>query len=222
MVRKDKIGFIITHFRVNGEPVLQIFDNPTDCLIRTILSQSTTDANRDNAFRSFKNRYSDLSSVVSDDIDRIAETIRVSGIAKKKASAIQEVLKWCKQTFDEYSLDNISSWDDEKITSELIKINGIGYKTIAILLCFSLGRDVFPVDVHVHRIITRLGITRKSLSPDKVYFLINPFVPFGKDHFLHVQLVKFGRERCRSQNPLCVDCPFSQLCDYNLNKNDWA
>lgn len=222
MVRQDKIGYIITHFRVNGEPVTQQFDNPTDCLIRTILSQSTTDANRDNAFQSFKNNYSDLSKVVSDDIDRIAETIRVSGIARKKALAIQQVLIWCKQTFGEYALDNISSWDDEKIINELIKLKGIGYKTIAILLCFSLGRDVFPVDVHVHRIITRLGITKKSLSPDKVFFKINPFVPYGKDYFLHVKLVKFGREKCRSRNPLCAECPFSQLCDYDLNKNDWA
>ena len=119
-------------------------------------------------------------------------------------------------------LNQIQTWDNERIFDELTSIHGIGKKTVSIFICFGLKRDSFPVDVHVHRIMTRVGITSNYKNPDKLFKMVNPYIPVGKEFFLHVHLVEHGKGICKSSNPKCESCMFNEYCDYFLKKNAWA
>ena len=52
---------------------------------------------------------------------------------------------------------------------------GIGIKTIAVVLCFSCGIDIFPVDTHVHRICRRLGLVPENTSAEKTFWIMKDF-----------------------------------------------
>jgi endonuclease-3 len=78
-------------------------------------------------------------------------------------------------------------------------------------MAFSLGRDVFPVDTHVHRVTNRLGIA-KAVTPVKTFEQVKDKIPEGKKFLLHTLLIRFGRKICRSQNPLCGSCRLYDLC----------
>ena len=119
-------------------------------------------------------------------------------------------------------LNQIQLWDNERIFKELTSIHGIGNETVSIFICFGLKRDSFPVDVHVHRIMTRVGITSNYKNPDKIFKMVNPYIPVGKGFFLHAHLVEHGKNICKISNPKCENCMFNQHCDYFLRKNEWT
>ncbi len=221
MVRQDKIGVIITHFRVDGiHPDPRQLD-PIHSLIGAVLSQATRDEISSRAYVRLLERYPRLKSLASAPESEIAETIRIAGLSKQKAKAIKGIINWALETFGHPSLDGLSQWSDETIISRLTQISGVGVKSVAIMLCFAMNRDVFPVDVHVNRILTRVGVVPRKWSAEKTFRMINPVIPYGRDYFLHMNLIVFGRSVCMKQSPKCEGCPFSDICDRFNGKNDW-
>ncbi|MDH4071110.1 MAG: endonuclease III, partial [Ignavibacteria bacterium] len=101
------------------------------------------------------------------------------------------------------------------IIDELTSMNGVGPKTAACVLLFSLGRDIFPVDTHVHRICVRLGLAPESRTPDETFRRMIGLVPRGKGYAFHTNLIRFGRTVCRSNVPLCGECNLYRYCRYD-------
>jgi endonuclease-3 len=99
----------------------------------------------------------------------------------------------------------------------LLSMKGVGKKTAACVLVFSLGRDAFPVDTHVHRICNRLGLVRTK-SADQTYDAMKGIVPKGGAYSFHVSLIRFGRETCKSNKPLCRTCPLFDECMFPERK----
>ncbi len=102
----------------------------------------------------------------------------------------------------------------DEIIERLTSFSGIGTKTAACVLLFSLGREVFPVDTHVHRICNRLGLAPESKSPEETFRKMQGIVPRGKSYSFHINLIQFGRTVCRAQKPLCAFCPVFRLCTF--------
>ncbi len=222
MVRQDKITALITAFKYEGTEYRHLKEDPLDCLVRTILSQSTSDSNRDRCFNALKQRFNKWTDLANSSVSTVEETIQSGGLSRRKAKTILMVLQWANANFGSYTLDPLADWSDPKVISELVKISGVGVKTAAIVACFALGRDVFPVDVHVHRILTRLGVTPRKLNPEQTFRTIDPFIPLNRDAMLHLNLIEYGRHICTARKPKCDDCRFSELCDCYQQKNDWA
>jgi endonuclease-3 len=86
------------------------------------------------------------------------------------------------------------------------------------MLLFALGRDVFPVDTHVHRICRRVGLLPQKASAVKTHHAMQPLVPDGKAYSLHVNLLKLGRRVCRPRQPECQTCPILEWCEFGRNK----
>ena len=108
---------------------------------------------------------------------------------------------------------------DEKIIEMLTAFKGIGLKTSACVLLFSMGRNVCPVDTHVHRTANRIGLVNTK-TPDKTFVILNENLPGGIAHQIHTNLIRLGREVCKPSNPLCAACPLIRICEYpdkNLN-----
>jgi len=187
--------------------------DPLDVLIATMLSQNTTDKTSYRAFKNLKNDFSSWEEVMNAPPAKIKNSIRVCGLVNQKSRSIKGMLKKMKENRGKLSLNFIRKMKDDEIYEELLQYNGVGVKTISCVLAFALGRDVMPVDTHVHRVANRLGIAR-AVSPDKTFKQLKEKIPEGKKFLLHTLLIRFGRKICRSANPRCGKCRLYDLCEF--------
>jgi endonuclease-3 len=94
----------------------------------------------------------------------------------------------------------------------LVGLKGVGPKTAACVLLFSLGRPYFPVDTHVHRVTRRLGLVPDAADAVKAQQLIQGAVAPKDVYDLHMLLIRHGREVCLARRPLCSRCPLNEIC----------
>ncbi|CAN5553875.1 endonuclease III [soil metagenome] len=197
------------HSKQNVKPVMP----PIDMLIAVKLSQNTTDKSSYKAFRNLKDSYKNWDEISNADPDEIKEKIRVCGLANTKTKNIQELLTQIKKDFNGFDLSALEKLSNEEIYERLLCYNGIGVKTISCLLAFSFGRNVFPVDTHVHRILNRLGIV-KTNTAEQTFENTKSLIPAFEMPTFHTNLIKFGRNICKSAAPLCGVCPLYNNCRY--------
>jgi endonuclease-3 len=167
--------------------------------VRTILSQNTTDATSARAFAELKRRFPTWPAVLQAPAASVADSIRVGGLADRKAAVVQAMLKAVKAETGDCELEHVRGWETENARAYLTAFNGVGPNTASCVLAFALGRPDFPVDTHVHRIATAvLGWAPKSATRDTAHVHLNGRVPDAVKVRLHVLLVEHGK-RC----PVC-------------------
>jgi endonuclease III len=192
------------------KPVLPIIDE----IIATVLSQHTSDINSERAFAQLKGRFPSWEQVAEAAPGQVADAIRCGGIAEQKARRIQQILAAIEEREGRLDLDRLRDLDDASVEAYLLSLPGVGPKTAACVLAFSMGRPAFPVDTHVHRVITRLGWVPAGTTADKVHQIVAPRVPPGIRYDLHVAMIEHGRTVCRAQRPRCEVCVLRDLCAY--------
>ena len=189
-------------------------EDPLESMIWTILSQNTNDLNSERAYNNLRKSFPNWEMLLEVPAARIARAIRVGGLANQKSKHIRNFLKWVKRTYGRLNLNAMCRMTPEEAVETFTRHKGIGLKTVYVTLLFACGKDVFPVDTHIYRIVRRLGLVPEKASRDKVTELMQPLVPRGKCLPLHINLIRFGRSICKSQRPLCRDCPLVDLCPY--------
>lgn len=189
-------------------------------LIATILSQNTNDKNSHRAYTQLQEKYPTWQEVAEAPVHGIISAIRVGGIANQKSVRIKETLAAIKEKYGGYDLSSLHKKSSREVIEELTALNGIGLKTSACVLLFSMGRDVFPVDTHVHRICGRLGLAPGCATPEKTFHFMKDLVPKGKGHAFHTNLIRFGRRVCRSNTPACERCPLYDECVFEGRKRE--
>jgi endonuclease-3 len=197
-----------------GEPTWRPHMDPVSELVSTILSQNTNDVNRDAAFDRLRRRFATWEQVRDADTNAVVEAIRTAGLANQKGPRIQEALQFITEERGELELDFLADWPVEEAKAWLTSMNGVGPKTAAIVLLFSLGRPAFPVDTHVHRVTKRLGLIGPRVSREKAHEELEHLVPEKDYYSFHLNLIRHGRAVCTSRNPRCTECPLRDLCDY--------
>jgi len=188
--------------------------NPLDVLIKTVLSQSTSDWNRDMAWEALSKKYQTWEEVLNLSSGSLAETIRSAGLANQKSERILDILKWIKSEYGQLNIDFICSLPTEKAVEVFTQLKGIGVKTVSVVLAFACGKDIFPVDTHVHRLCRRFGFVPQKATAEKTHNLMQELIPEGKSYSFHINLLKHGRQICRAQNPVCWKCPVFDFCEY--------
>jgi endonuclease-3 len=186
--------------------------DPLDELILTILSQSTSDANCYRAWEALRRRYSDWNSVLDAPDGEVEETIRPAGLSKQKSATILATLTRLRNESGDLSLDHIGKMDDREAIEYLTSFKGVGVKTAACVLCFSMGRDVIPVDTHVHRIAVRFGLVPERATATQTHRILNDIVPRELRYEMHVLLIGHGRKVCVARRPRCDECVVADLC----------
>jgi len=199
-----------------GTPAIKHPGDPLETLMRTILSQNTSDVNRDKAYQSLKARFPTWESVRETPPEEVATAIRSGGLANQKTARIQRVLSWLEHRQGSLDLSWICDEDTDKMIDLFTQIKGIGVKTISIVLCFSCRKDVFPVDTHVNRICRRLGLAAENAAPEKTFWLMRAVMPPGISQPLHLNMIRHGRQICKSRQPKCSECILLDRCDYGL------
>jgi endonuclease-3 len=188
--------------------------NPLDTIIGTILSQNTNDKNSYQAYRNLKDNFRNWNVLAELPPAKIEKYIKIAGLGKQKSKAIYELLQSLKTKEKSVSLDHIKTKNDIEILEELTSYNGVGIKTASCVLLFSLGRNVCPVDTHVHRTLNRIGLVQTN-TPEKTFYKILNNIPEKTAHSFHTNLIRLGREICKPTNPNCSICPLLKLCKFD-------
>jgi len=185
---------------------------PLDELVLTILSQSTTDANRNRAWASLRARYPDWEAVRQAPTEEIEDAVRVAGLARQKSRAIKSALARLVEERGTPTLAHLAELSDEDALAYLAGFEGVGVKTAACVLCFSLRRPVLPVDTHVLRVARRLGWVGERTAATRAHRELEERVRPGDRFALHLLLIALGRAVCRARAPRCPQCPLEELC----------
>ena len=189
---------------------------PVDELVSTILSQNTNDVNRDAAFDQLKAGFPNWEAVMTADPKDVINAIRTAGLANQKGPRIQKALREiAERTGSRLQLDFLADMDREDARNWLMNLKGVGPKTAAIVLQFSLGVPAFPVDTHIYRVTGRIGIRPMNISVEKAHVYLEERIPEETFYDLHLNLIRLGREVCGARKWHCARCPVEGLCDFS-------
>jgi endonuclease III len=220
--------------QIYGIPRMAPHGRPLDELVLTVLSQSTNDRNRDVAFLRLRERFAkpgepiDYEAVLAAPVSEVEEAIRPGGISKVKSARIHAILAAIAD-----SSANVESATGAGSTSEapdrlslewmrdaplvesrdyLCALPGVGRKTAACVLLFSYGLPDIPVDTHVSRVGTRLGLFRPGAPFEELHDQMLAITPPGEELEFHVNLLRHGRRTCHARNPACGECALARMC----------
>ena len=184
-------------------------------LVLTILSQNTADVNSFRAFTALRARYATWDDVLAAPTDELEDVIRPGGLAPTKSKRIQHVLAEVHaETGGTWDLSFLGSWPLLQAREWLTSLPGIGRKTAAIILLFNFGRPQLPVDTHVHRVASRLGMLPPRTPLERAHDLLEEALEPDEMYPFHVELIRHGRDTCRAPRPICGLCPLTDICDY--------
>ena len=195
-----------------------------ECLVRTILSQNTSDVASQPAHDDLMTRYGpaeELAEALAEaSQDELAETIASAGLYNQKSTVIRGAAAWVLAEFGSTAGFDafVKEEDPTEVRETLLSVSGVGPKTADCVLLFAGGRSgVFPVDTHVHRIARRMGLAPADADHEGVREALEAAVPPEKSGFGHTAMIQFGREYCTARKPACLDdpeaCPLYDLCD---------
>ena len=238
--RPGLVPFVMTTLAERyGRPVWERRLDPTSELILTILTQNSADTNAEVAFEALRHAYpsggevrahnpgagwggiglSDGAAPDWDAVERaplpeLVDVIRPGGLANQKAPRIQATLSRIREERGDHSLEFLGEMSALDARAWLTTIDGIGKKTASVLLLFSFGLPLMPVDRHVERVALRVGLIPKKASADDAHDLFLGLLEPDEMHEAHVNLIQHGRKICHAQRPACGECPLRPRCRY--------
>lgn len=197
-------------WRSHGEPL--------GSLVLTILSQNTTDTNSERAYDNLRRQFPSWDAVREASAADVVGAIRCGGLAETKAARIQTALRGIYAKTGATRLDFLNTTPTEEARTYLRSFPGVGPKTAACVLMFSLGRPVLPVDTHVFRVSRRLGMFPRQLGEAKAHDALQDLLPDERVYPYHVHLIRHGRRVCVAGQPRCGMCALRGACDFYRDK----
>ena len=178
----------------------------------TVLSQHTSDTNRDRAYADLRRRFVTWDDVADAPLPAVARAIRRGGLGPTKAVRIRAMLRGIRESGVPLDERAFTAMPDEDLWDTLVALPGVGPKTAACVLLFSLDRPYFPVDTHVHRVAIRLGLVQPRSDAVATQAAFQESAPGDEMYALHMNLIRHGREVCIAQRPRCSECVLRDLC----------
>jgi len=204
--------------KVYGKPPPFKKTPPVDELIRTILSQNTSDTNSLKAFSVLKRNFSSWDGLLNSNTRKVAGLIRHAGLANIKAGRIREALARIRTREGKIDLSSIGRMDTQEALEYLTSLKGVGPKTAACVLLFSFGKGVMPVDTHIYRVSGRLGIIDDTIDIGVAHERLTKIVPKHLIYNFHLGIIEHGRRTCKARDPKCGICVLYGLCGYGLKR----
>jgi endonuclease-3 len=186
--------------------------DPLSELILTILSQNTSDLNSRRAFDSLLSRFGTWEAVAQGSVEDVAEAIKLGGLAQVKAPRIKLILQQIQAQRGSLDLKFLKKMPVAEAKEWLRSLPGVGPKTAACVLLFSLGKPVLPVDTHINRVAKRLGLIDSRLSAEKAHEVLGGMVPAKDVYQFHIHMIEHGRRVCKAQRPRCRECVLLKVC----------
>jgi endonuclease III len=224
-----------------GRPRNEPHHAPLDELVLTVLSQNTTDRNRDVAYARLRARFPDWQAVLDAPVGEVEEAIRPGGISRVKARRIQDMLATIRveaapgkdpspasraegvegsspSAAIPLDLRSLATAPRDEAFDFLERLPGVGRKTAACVLLFSFDRPELPVDTHVYRVASRLGLIRPKASFEEAHDVMVSVSDAGDVYELHVNMIRHGRRICTARDPRCRECPLLSICPFGRER----
>lgn len=201
-----------------GVPSLGNQDDPVDETFYIMLSARTNDAKYRKAHAALRARFPTLASLAGAKREEIARCILGSGLANKRAAHARNLAARFILLGDDPSV-RLRQMSEREAFEFLSELPGMGPKSAFCVMMYSLGQDVFPVDVNVQRVASRLGAISRGLKHYQAQQQLPPLVPPGRSKDLHIGLVVLGREVCLPRNPRCGVCPLLDMCPWSKKRS---
>lgn len=185
-----------------------------DYLINTILSQNTSDSNRDTGWESLLERYGrDYRTIKQAPHDELAETIATAGLKNQKAKRIQTALAAVRERDGDYEMDFIGEMDVGEALEWLTDIKGIGRKTAGIIPVFRFDKPYFHVDTHIEWVSKRFDLIPEDASYDDAHEILTDAVPHELMYSFHVLVIRHGRAYCSARGADCDNPVYERYCN---------
>ncbi|MCZ6539930.1 MAG: endonuclease III [Chloroflexi bacterium] len=191
-------------------------------LIFTVLTQHTSDLNAERAYQSLRKRLPTWGEVIEADTVTVASAIRHGGLANQKSVRIQNILVEILKRLGRFELEFLADLPLEETRTWLTSLPGVGPKTAAVVMAFSLNMPAFPVDTHVHRVSRRLGLIGQKTTADQAHPIMEALIPEKDRYDMHVLLITHGRQICKARVPQCDVCPLAVECPASTAANPTA
>jgi endonuclease-3 len=186
--------------------------DPLDELVLGVLSQNTSDLNSDRAFAQLQRTFPTWQSVLEAPPQQVEEAIRPGGLAPTKSLRIKAMLAEILKRRGSFDLSFLREMPLDEAEVWLQSLPGVGPKTAAVVLLFSLGRPAFPVDTHVHRVLRRLGLVASGASATQAQAMWEPRLSPEEVYPFHMYLIVLGRRTCVARRPRCPECNLRHGC----------
>jgi endonuclease-3 len=225
-----------------GTPTWQRVYDPTSELVLTMLSANSADINAEKAFDLLGRRWPPQASAIASeaglvtrpgwggkgigetgadwaavefaDIGELTDVIRPGGLANQKAPRIQAALRYIREQRGDYSLEFLGDLTPADALAWLTQVNGIGRKTASVVLLFSFGMALMPVDRHIERVSIRVGLIPKKVTAEQAHDMLQAQLETDQVHEAHVNLITHGRQTCHALRPACFRCAVAPRCRY--------
>jgi endonuclease-3 len=195
-----------------GVPVNERELDTLDSLIETILSQQNSSASTRVVFAELKRRFPTWDEALAAPVEDLEDAIRSGGLARMKAARIKAILEAIRDERGDFDLGFLEAMSPEAALAYLTRFPGVGPKTARCTLLFSCEMDLFPMDVHIFRILERLGVFPSKTPDERAHRIAAELIPSGKHYSAHVNLIRHGRKICRPTNPRCNACCILDYC----------
>jgi len=198
MTKKEKAKYIIKTLEdlYPETPVPLDHKDPYTLLIAVLLSAQCTDERVNKITPALFKLADNPLDMSQQNVDDIRAIIRPCGLSPKKSKAIWEL--------SNILMDKYNGRVPETLM-QLEALPGVGHKTASVVVSQAFGQSAFPVDTHIHRLLTRWGITsgKNVAQTEKDAKRQFPLETWNK---LHLQIIFYGRAYSPARNPkLAID-----------------
>ncbi len=214
-MRRNKVvvvrGLLLKKF---GRLKIAAAGDATGELVKTILSQNTSDITSLRAFDNLKRRFRSWEALSKAPLPAIKRQIKVAGLSNIKAPRIKGALNEIKKRRGSLSLEFLKDRGLIEGYRFLRSIKGVGPKTAAVVLLFSFGKPIMPVDTHIFRVMRRLGFISPRATREKAQEYLTSASPAHAIKEFHLHLIMLGRQVCTAREPKCPACNLKKMCKY--------
>ena len=189
-----------------------------DELIFTVLTQNTSDLNAERAYDTLRKSLPTWGQVIEADTEKVAELIKHGGLSNQKSIRIQKILVEILKRLGHFDLEFLAAKPLEETREWFTSLPGVGPKTAAVVMAFSLRMPAFPVDTHIHRVSKRLGFIHDKTTADQAHPLMESLIPEDDRYDMHVLLITHGRQICKARKAQCERCPLAKECPASTAK----
>lgn len=193
MTKKEKGEYIVTELeRLYPEtPVPLDHTDPYTLLIAVLLSAQCTDKRVNLITPTLFKRANNPFDMIKLSVEEIREIIRPCGLSPRKSQAIFTL---SEMLIEKYEGEVPQSFE------ALEELPGVGHKTASVVMAQAFGVPAFPVDTHIHRLLTRWGITNGK-NVDQTEKDAKRLFPKELWNKLHLQIIFYGREYSPARSP---------------------
>jgi endonuclease-3 len=220
------------------QPWIRRWD-PTSELVMTILTQNSADVNAEHAFEALRRAYPsnlpaeqhrpgpgwggvglpdgvppDWALVDAAPLEELVEVIRPGGLPNQKAKGIKAALQAIREARGDYSLEFLGEMSAMEARTWLTGVKGVGVKTASVVLLFSFGLPLMPVDRHVERVSRRVGLLPSKANAEEAHDYFLAMLEPDEMHEAHVNLIRHGRLVCHARRPNHDACPLRDRCRF--------